>query len=85
MCLLKIKCIEHRTFKKVEKYFYTSPFWYPSGTSGGLITYAVIEYDFETEKIKSAQPSCMMLNITHRGKHCRLYGVNQKRRNTPLV
>ena len=35
------------------------------------------EYDFETEKKKSAQPSCMMLNTTHRGKDCRLSDVIQ--------
>ena len=39
--------------------------------------YILWENDFETEKKKSAQPSCMMLSTTHRGKDCRLYDIIQ--------
>ena len=34
--------------------------------------------DSETEKEKLAQPSCVMLKRTHRGKHCRLSDAIQK-------
>ena len=34
--------------------------------------------DSVTEKEKIAQPSCVMLKMTHRGKHCRLYNVIKK-------
>ena len=52
--------------------------FYPSGTSRGLIASDGKEYDSEIEKKRLAQPSCIMFNMTHRSKHCRLYDIIQK-------
>ena len=67
---------------KVEQYVKSSLFFffffflYPSGTSRGLITSGgstILKL-----KTKSAQPSCVISNMTHRGKGCRLCDVIQK-------
>ena len=34
---------------------------------------------------RPTQPSCMMLNMTHRGQHCRLYNVIQMEANPSCV
>ena len=43
------------------------------------------QYEADTEKERPTQPSCIMLNITHRGLHWRLYDSEIQKGGKPLL
>ena len=59
----------------------------PVGTADtSRLDYIRWRYDADTEKERPTQPSCIILDMTRRGQHWRLYHAEiQIRRHTPLV
>ena len=58
----------------------------PVGTTDtSRLDYVRWQCDAETEKERSTQPSCIRLNITRRGRHCRLYDSEIQKGDKPLI
>ena len=49
------------------------------------VDYIRWQYDVETERERPIQPSCIMLNMTHRGRHWRLYDSEIQKGGKPLL
>ena len=58
----------------------------PVGTAElSRLDYIRWQYDAETEKERPTQPSRIMLNMTHRGRHWRLYDSEIQKGGKPLL